>query len=110
MSALVVLSTAPKKAEADKIARTLLREHLVACVNLVPGVQSRYWWKGKIQSDAEVLLIMKTTKGRFAALKRRLHELHSYTVPEVLALPVAAGGEAYLRWLSDAMRPGRLSR
>jgi periplasmic divalent cation tolerance protein len=91
-------------AEAERIARTLLRERLVACVNLVPHVQSRYWWEGKIQSDAEILMIMKTTKDHFSVLTRRIQELHSYTVPEVLSIPVADGGRAYLQWLSACTR------
>jgi periplasmic divalent cation tolerance protein len=102
MAAIVVLSTAPKVEEAEKIAQTLVQERLAACVNLLPQIDSRYWWEGKIQSGQEVLMIMKTVSGRFKALKKRIHDLHSYEVPEILAVPVATGSEAYLRWMKES--------
>jgi periplasmic divalent cation tolerance protein len=102
VSAIVVLSTAPKIPEAEKIAQALVEERLVACVNLLPQIDSRYWWDGKIQSGQEVLMIMKTTTERFDALKKRIHQLHSYEIPEILALPVIMGSAAYLRWMHDS--------
>ena len=97
--ALVVLVTAPSTDEAARIARALVEERLAACSNVVPGVRSIYRWEGKVMDDAEALLLLKTTRARFAALRERVLALHPYTVPEVLALPVEAGSEEYLSWL-----------
>lgn len=101
MDPLVVLSTCPE-AEATDLARTLLEERLVACVNL-SGVTSLYTWQGDIQEDAETLLVMKTTRERWPGLRDRIVELHSYDVPEVLALPVGDGNDDYLAWLGDGL-------
>ena len=95
----VVLVTAPGEEEGMKIARALVQEKLVACVNLVNGIRSVYAWKGEICDDPEILLIIKTTDNRFSALKERVRELHPYEVPEVIALPVVAGWEPYLEWV-----------
>ena len=104
MAALIVLSTAPKVPEAEKIAQVLVEERLAACVNLLPQIDSRYWWEGKVQSGQEVLMIMKTDSKRFKALEKRIQELHSYDVPEVLAIRVADGSRAYLKWLQSSLR------
>ncbi len=98
---LVVLSTCPE-AEARELARTLLEEQLVACINL-SGVTSLYTWQGDIQEDMETLLVMKTTRERWPALRDRIVELHSYDVPEMLALPVVDGNDDYLAWLGDGL-------
>ena len=102
---LVVLSTAPVE-EAQTLARTLVEEGLVACVNLVPGVESIYTWRGEVRKDAEVLLLMKTTQSKFDSLEARFVGLHSYDVPELLALPVGRGLPAYLDWIATALAPG----
>jgi periplasmic divalent cation tolerance protein len=102
--ALVVLVTAGSSEEAECIARTLVEEGLVACVNLVPGIRSIYRWQGKVADDGEILLVAKTRRDSFAALERRVRELHSYYVPEVLALAVVDGSAGYLRWLAEAVR------
>jgi len=100
MKAYVVLVTAPAQGDAAaKIARTLVEERLAACVNRVPGLVSTYWWQGKIEEDEEVLLVIKTSEEKLEALLKRVPELHPYSVPEVLALPVAAGHGPYLEWL-----------
>lgn len=104
MSALLVLSTASKVSEAKKIARTLVTEHLAACVNVLPKMTAYYWWNGSVHSDPEILLLIKTTSARLSALTRRIHALHSYDVPEVIAVPITAGSPRYLRWLYDATR------
>lgn len=93
----VILVTAPV-AEAEGLARKLLEERLIACANLVPGVTSLYWWKKRIHRDAETLLIMKTPARKVKALLKRLKALHSYDVPEFLALPVLEGNPTYLAW------------
>ena len=98
--ALVVLSTFDDVDTAARIARTLVEERLAACVNLVPTVRSIYRWQGEISDDPEALAIMKTTAERYPALAARLAELHPYQVPEILALPIAAGHAPYLSWLA----------
>lgn len=97
--ALVVLVTAPTAERAAEMARTLVEERLAACGNVVPGIRSIYRWEGEVQDDEEVLLVLKTTRERFEALRERVLALHPYEVPEVLALPVEAGSEKYLAWL-----------
>lgn len=101
---LVVLVTAPSTEEGHTIARSLVAEHLAACVNVVPGVRSVFFWEGQLQEEAEALLVVKTRRERYEALQRRILELHAYSVPEVLALPVAAGSPAYLAWVGETVR------
>jgi periplasmic divalent cation tolerance protein len=100
--ALVVLVTAPSAEKAAELARTLVEERLAACGNVVPGLRSIYRWEGKVQDDAEALLVLKTTRERFESLRERVLALHPYEVPEVLALPVEAGSAPYLAWLAAA--------
>src|SRR5512142_3233924 len=102
--ALVVLVTAPSPDRAAEIARTLVEERLAACGNVVPGLRSIYRWEGKVQEDAEALLVLKTTRARFEALRDRVLALHPYEVAEVIALPVEAGSARYLAWLADETR------
>jgi periplasmic divalent cation tolerance protein len=102
---IVVLVTCGSSKEARKIARALVEQRLAACVNVLPGrVESVYRWKGKVESAKEILLVVKTARGRFAALQRAVRELHSYDVPEVIALPIADGSRDYLAWISDSVR------
>lgn len=96
---LVVLMTTGSQAEADKIAHTLVAELLAACVNVIPGVTSVYRWEGEVQRDQEWLLVAKSRSDVLDQLIRRVQSLHSYDVPEIIALPVSGGSEAYLRWL-----------
>jgi periplasmic divalent cation tolerance protein len=100
MSALVVLSTFPNEDKAVEVARVLVEEGLAACVNVHPRVRSIYRWKGKLEDDAETLAIIKTTSERYDALAARLVALHPYELPEVIALPIAAGHAPYLAWLA----------
>lgn len=101
MEAIVVYITAPNEEEAAKIARTLVSEKLAGCVNIVKGIRSIYSWQGKIEDDSEALMICKTQKHLFDSLKKRVKELHSYTVPEVIAIPIVTGSEDYLSWLGE---------
>lgn len=101
----VIFVTAGSRPEARRIARTLLERRLVACANIVPGVESHYWWKGKIDHAREWLLVMKTRRSRFRAVERAVKALHSYQVPEIIALPLAAGQADYLRWIADSVSP-----
>ena len=95
----VLLVTAPDLETASRIARALVEERLVACVNLVPGVRSIYRWQGRLAEDAEVLLVLKTRADRCDAVAARVKDLHPYELPEVIALPVEGGSDAYLGWV-----------
>jgi periplasmic divalent cation tolerance protein len=97
---LLCLSTCPDAETATRIARALVEERLAACVNRLPGVHSVYRWQAKVIDDAEVLLVIKTTSGRFEALRDRLVELHPYEVPELIAIEVSGGHGAYLDWIA----------
>jgi periplasmic divalent cation tolerance protein len=95
----VVLCTVPSPDVAEQLARSLLEEKLVACVNVLPGVRSIYRWQGAIEEASELLLLMKTARDRYDALEERIRALHPYDLPEVLALDVADGSAAYLGWV-----------
>ncbi len=99
----VVLVTAPSAEAATAIGRVLVDERLAACVNVVPGLTSIYRWQGQREETSECLLMIKTDETRYAALERRVLELHPYSVPEVLALPVVAGAPAYVEWLRESV-------
>lgn len=102
--ALVVLVTTPNAEAAAELARALVEERLAACGNVVPGLRSIYRWEGKVQDDAEALLVLKTTRARFEALRDRVLALHPYQVPEVIALAVEAGSAPYLAWIAAETR------
>ncbi len=97
--ALVVLVTTPTPERAAELARALVEERLAACGNVVPGLRSIYRWEGKVQDEGEALLVLKTTRARFEALRDRVLALHPYEVPEVIAIPVEAGSARYLAWI-----------
>jgi len=99
----VVLCTCPT-GEAERIARTVLEERLVACVNVMAGVKSLYWWKDAIHSDEESLLVIKTPSENYPALEKRLLEIHPYTTPEVLCLDVVDGSRSYISWVRELAR------
>lgn len=101
---ILVISTCAAEADAERIARALLDARLAACVNIVPGLRSFYRWKGEIESAAEFMLIVKTSRDLFPALRTEIEKLHPYEVPELLALPVLAGAENYLSWLEANLR------
>lgn len=101
--ALLVYVTCPPQAAAA-LAQTLVESRLAACVNILPGVTSVYRWQDEVQCDDESLLLIKTTRARYAALEQAVHEHHPYELPEVLAVAVEAGLPAYLDWLRDATR------
>lgn len=98
--ALVVLVTAPDAEVAARLARTLVEDRLAACGNVLPGLRSIYRWEGRVHDEPEALLLLKTTRARFEALREAVLRLHPYQVPEVIALPVEAGSAPYLAWLS----------
>lgn len=99
----IVFSTAPDEEVARELAGRLVRERRAACVSLLPGTRSIYWWEGEVQSDEEVLLVIKTGAGQVDALTEALGEAHPYDCPEILAVPVVAGLEDYLDWVGDSV-------
>lgn len=101
MEYVVVFITAPNEEEAVKIAKTIVEEKLAGCVNIVKNVRSIYSWQGKIEDDAEVLLIVKSRAELFERLEKRVRELHSYTVPEVIYIKIEKGSDSYLKWLDE---------
>jgi periplasmic divalent cation tolerance protein len=101
MDALVVFITASNEDEGANIAKTLVEERLAGCVNIVKDIRSIYRWEGKTEDEKEVLMIAKTQRSLFTKLSQRVRELHSYTVPEIIAIPVFEGSEDYLSWLKD---------
>jgi periplasmic divalent cation tolerance protein len=103
---IVVLSTCASEADAERLARALVSAELAACVNVVPQIRSFYRWQGALESASEFLLLIKTSRSLFDALKIELEKLHPYEVPEVIALPVVAGTENYLDWLGHNLRGG----
>ncbi len=103
---IVVLVTCGSAKEARKIARALVEHSIAACANILSSpVHSVYRWKGTIESAKEFLLIIKTTKARFPKLKSEVKRLHTYDVPEIIALPIAAGASNYLTWISESVAP-----
>ena len=101
---VVVLVTCGSRAEAQRIAREVVSQRLAACANLLETpVQSVYRWKGKVEKAREFLLLIKTSPRRLSALQAEVQRLHSYDVPEFIALPIVTGSSAYLRWLGDCL-------
>lgn len=98
---IVVLITAPDGEEAVKIAKAVVESRLAACVNILNNVRSVYRWQGKIEDDNEVLLIVKTRRDLFESLVENVKRLHSYDVPEIIALPLMEGSGDYLKWLKE---------
>lgn len=101
---VILLSTFPNHDLARATVRALVQEGLVACGNLVPGVESIYMWKGEIETSAEILAVFKTTTARAEAATRRLRALHTYEVPEIIQIPVDSGWPDYLQWVRDCVK------
>ena len=104
MSYIVILITVVNEKEGNIIAKALILNKLAACVNIVPQIKSIYWWKGKIETSTEKLLIVKTKKTLIPKLIKVVKKLHSYTVPEIIALPIIAGNKDYLEWIYDSTK------
>jgi len=103
--AIIVMVTCGSSGEAETIARQLLEEKLVACVNIAGRIRSLFHWKGAIARESESLLLMKTVLSRFDDLARRVKELHPYEVPEIIAMPIMVGNPDYLNWIEQATSP-----
>ena len=96
---LLCYCSCPDAASAEKLAETLVRERLAACISRLPGVYSTSRWQGQVTTDSEVLLLIKTSADRFEALRTRVLALHPYEIPELIAVPIERGHEAYLTWV-----------
>mmetsp|Transcript_4429 Transcript_4429/g.7688 ORF Transcript_4429/g.7688 Transcript_4429/m.7688 type:complete len:137 (+) Transcript_4429:398-808(+) len=98
---IAVYVTVPSKELGVKIANSLLTDKLAACVNIIPGIESYYWWENKIESDSELLLMIKSRSELLEAITARVVEVHEYDVPEVISVPILGGNEKYLKWIQD---------
>jgi periplasmic divalent cation tolerance protein len=101
---IIVFVTTANKAEAEKIAQALLKEKLIACANIISPVASFFHWRGRIDKAEECLVVMKSRVDLFPELSERAKGLHSYEVPEILALPIVEGSEAYLAWMDEVLK------
>ncbi len=97
---ILILSTTPTRLLAQKISKILVKEKLAACVNISSPIESTYFWKGKICCEKEFLLLIKSKKSLFKKIEKRIRELHTYEVPEIIALPILQGNEDYLTWIT----------
>ena len=101
MNYIVIFTTCASAKEARNIAAALLDRRFVACANIVSPVESRFWWKGKKNSAKEALLILKARKANFSKIEKAIRRIHSYSVPEIIALPVVSGSRDYLKWIDE---------
>ncbi|KAG7573519.1 Divalent ion tolerance protein CutA [Arabidopsis suecica] len=101
---IVVYVTVPNREAGKKLANSIVQEKLAACVNIVPGIESVYEWEGKVQSDSEELLIIKTRQSLLESLTEHVNANHEYDVPEVIAMPITGGSDKYLEWLKNSTR------
>ena len=99
---IIILVTCANKGEARRIARNLVTQRLAACVNIVDNIKSLFWWQKRIDSASEVLLIAKSKKSLIPRIIRQVKSLHSYQVPEVIALPIVAGNRDYINWINES--------
>ena len=106
----VILVTAKDKEEAEKIARKLVEDKLIACANIIPAVQSTFFWDGKVCEENEALMIMKSKRDLMKRIIAAVKSLHSYSVPEIIALPIVAGNVDYLKWINDVTSNEKKSR
>ncbi len=104
-----VYVTCASEAEARHIAQAAVTQRLAACANIIPGMTSMYWWEGKVQHDAETVLVLKTTPDAYPRLERLVVDLHSYSVPCVLAVPVMQGNPPYIEWVHQNVMPSDAS-
>jgi periplasmic divalent cation tolerance protein len=104
-SYVIVIVTVANREEAVKIVRSLLEERLIACANIVGPISSIFWWEGKIDEANEFLVLMKSHENHFRRLSEKVAEIHSYEVPEIIALPIIKGSPSYLEWLNASLQP-----
>ncbi|MCM8791699.1 MAG: divalent-cation tolerance protein CutA [Candidatus Omnitrophica bacterium] len=99
----IIFVTCASRREAKRIAISLIKERLVACVNIIDKVESFFWWQGKVDYAKEFLLIIKSNKKKFPKIEKKIKELHSYKVPEIITLEIVEGEKNYLRWLDESI-------
>ena len=104
MSSIVVFSTCSNKREAKRLTQSLLDKKLIACAAVIDRIESRFWWKGKIDSARESMLVLKTRKNLLKKVAKEIKRFHSYEVPEVIALPIVGGNRDYLTWIEESCR------
>ena len=103
MKFFIILSACPTQRSAHQLARLLVRKKLAACINIIPGIQSYFWWKGKVDKAREFLLIIKTKRECFEDITKVLQKTHPYEIPEIIGFPLEKGFRKYLRWLEDSL-------
>lgn len=101
---IIIFVTASSKKEAAAISKKLIKNKLAACVNIIDKIKSLFWWKGKIDTAGEALLVIKTKKSKLTKIIGLISSMHSYDVPEIIAIPVIAGSSSYLRWIDASLR------
>ena len=104
MKVFVVFVTTPNRTISEKLSKLAVHQKLAACVNILPGIKSRYWWKGRVETAREELLVLKTNSAKLPKLKNAIQKNHPYSVCEILALPVTSGNTAYLEWIHQSLR------
>lgn len=104
MNYIVIFITCADNTEARRIANALVKNKLAACVNMLNKVKSIFWWQGKVDQAKEVLLIIKSKKSKLAKIIKLVRSIHSYDIPEIIALPLTGGNTAYLRWIDESVR------
>ena len=107
MDFAIILTTVSAVKEGESIANILVEKQLASCVNIIPNISSVYRWEGQIQSESEVLLLIKTTKDLEAEVYREVQNVHSYDIPELITLPITNGSDAYLDWMTNSVRNNR---
>lgn len=100
---IVIFVTAKDFKEAKRISQALVERKYIACANIVGGVRSFFWWEGKVDTAQEALLILKTKRSLFKKVEQLVKSLHSYSVPEIIAMPIVAGSKEYLKWVNDSV-------
>lgn len=103
---IVIFVAVGNSSDAALLAKSLVEKRLAACANLIPGITSWYWWEGRVNQDQEVLLMIKTSRDKFAALEKEVLRLHSYAVPEIIALQIVEGSKNYLNWIEESLKGG----
>jgi len=104
MNEILILSTTDTAELAQKIASALVETHAAACVNIIPGMRSIYRWEGKVCNEEECLLLIKSSRENFETVRATIRQLHSYQVPEIIAVPITDGDRNYLAWLAEALK------
>jgi len=101
---IVIISSSPSKKEAIAVIDSLLKDRLIACANIIPRIESKFWWNQKIDKAKEVMIMLKTRKANYGRIEKEIARLHSYDVPEIIAIPIIAGSRSYLQWMDGCLK------